>query len=305
LQKWHFELMITTKDTTISVRQYLSKHLLIPRHLVSALRKNHRVLVNQKYQPMNVPLNVGDIISLDFTPIDFKLPVQNIIADNTVKPTILYEDADLLIVNKPQGYKTHPNQPMESHTVINFCESYLNAKGQHVYMVHRLDKYTSGAIIFGKNPAVVPILIRLIQAKSIHRTYLAWTWGHFTKNHGTINLPIGFDDTDQRKRKVDGRDAKEAQTDYEIIRTTEHHSLIKLKLHTGRTHQIRVHMAAIGHPIVGDPLYNTNSSYPHMLLHSWQLKLIRPFYCDTRTITSNPPDYFKNFPSIIEENESR
>lgn len=304
MQTWHFKLTIAPKDKTIPIRQYLSKHLLIPRHLVSSLRKNHRVLVNQKYQPMNVTLNPGDIINIKFIPNDFKLPIQSILSDATIQPEILYEDTDLLVVNKPQGYKTHPNQPGESHTIINFCEAYLNAKNQHVYMVHRLDQYTSGAIIFGKNPAVVPILVRLIQNKSIHRTYLAWTSGHFTKNHGTINLPIGFDDTDQRKRKINGRDAKEARTDYEVIQTTDQYSLIKINLHTGRTHQIRVHMAALGHPIVGDPLYNTNSNYPHMLLHSWQLKLIRPFYCDTRIITSNPPDYFKHFPSIVKENKS-
>lgn len=295
MSTWSYSLKANNIESTINVRQYLSKHLLIPKHLIFSLRKQQHVLINQQYRPMNFTIKNGESIQLTFTDTDFSLPVQHLIADENIKPTILYEDDDVLVVNKPRGYKTHPNQPGETHTLLNFCEAYLNQSNQHAYMIHRLDQYTSGAIIVGKNPAVVPILVRLIKDKIIHRTYLAWVAGHFSKTSGTIDKPIGYDDNDKRKRKINGYNAKPAVTDYQVIRTKGDYSLVKLVLHTGRTHQIRVHLSSLGHPIIGDPLYNLDNNYSNMLLHSWKLKLIRPYYLDEITITSPLPKVMKKF----------
>ncbi|MBC6388575.1 RluA family pseudouridine synthase [Lactobacillus kunkeei] len=295
MQKWEYKLTVSEIDEETSLREYLKKRLLIPKHLIFTLRTNERVLVNNKYLPMNFAIKDGDKIHITFIEDDFSLPVQNLVPDDSVKPDILYEDADLLVVNKPHGFKTHPNQPGETNTLLNFCEAYLNKTNQHAFMIHRLDQFTSGAIIVGKNPAVVPILVRLIKDKIIHRNYLAWVDGIITPPTGTIDKPIGFDPDDKRKRKIDEVKPLQAKTDYMVQSTTADHSLVELSLHTGRTHQLRVHLSSIGHPIVGDPLYNPNSVNVDMLLHSWKLTLIRPYYMDEIEIKSPLPDSFKKF----------
>lgn len=295
MQKWQYKLKVSGINEETPLRQYLQRQLLIPKHLIFSLRTNKRVLVNNKYLPMNFAIKSGDEVDLTFIENDFSLSVQNLIPDDSIKPDILYEDDNLLVVNKPSGFKTHPNQPGETNTLLNFCEAYLNKTNQHAFMIHRLDQFTSGAIIVGKNPAVVPILVRLIKDKIIHRNYLAWTDGVINSSSGTIDKPIGLDPDDKRKRKIDGIKPLSAKTDYVVKSTTKDHSLVELSLHTGRTHQLRVHLSSIGHPIVGDPLYNPTSDNENMLLHSWKLTLVRPYYMDQIEIKSPLPEAFKKF----------
>ncbi|UQS84560.1 RluA family pseudouridine synthase [Apilactobacillus apisilvae] len=294
MKKWGYDLKVSTNIKNLSLREYLSKHLLIPKHLIFSLRKDHRVTVNNKYIPMNFTVKDGDQLRIVFIESDFHLPVQNILPDNHKIINILFENEDILVVNKMAGIKTHPNQPNESGTLLNFCENYLNKENKHAYMIHRLDQETSGAIIVGKNPAVVPILVRLIKDKIIHRTYLTWVEGIFQNKSDNINLPIGFDQNDKRKRKINGTSSQKALTRYEVLKERNNCSLVEVQLQTGRTHQIRVHMKAMNHPIIGDPLYNPESISPKMLLHSWKLKLIFPYYMITKVLESPVNDYFKN-----------
>lgn len=295
MQKWHYLVLIKDLSEPISIKEYLKKHLLIPKHFIYPLRREKRVLVNQKYITMNSLVNNGDEIELTFIKDDFTLPVQNLIADDSHSIDVLYEDDDILVVNKPAGYKTHPNQPGEVNTVLNFCEAYLNEKNQHAYMIHRLDQQTSGALIVGKNPVVVPILVRLIKDKVINRIYTAVVNGQFKQLNGVIESPIGLDPDDKRKRKIDGINPLSAKTAYRVLSTTEQHSIVQLKLFTGRTHQLRVHLASINHPIVGDPLYGQNLNNQQMLLHSTQLHLVRPFYFDTININAPLPNQFNQY----------
>lgn len=295
MQKWHYHVLIKGLSHPISIKEYLKKHLLIPKHFIYPLRRQKRVLVNQKYITMNSLVNNDDEIDLTFTEDDFTLPVQNLIADDSHSIDVLYEDNDILVMNKPAGYKTHPNQPGEVNTVLNFCESYLNKKNQHAYMIHRLDQQTSGALIVGKNPVVVPILVRLIKDKVINRIYTAVVNGQFEQLDGVIENPIGLDPNDKRKRKIDGVNFQSAKTAYQVLSTTEQHSIVQLKLFTGRTHQLRVHLSSINHPIVGDPLYGQNSASQQMLLHSTQLHLVRPFYFNTIDINAPLPHQFNQY----------
>lgn len=293
MHKWTYQIIVQNLKSTISIREYLSQYLLIPKHLIFSLRKNKRVTVNKKYLPMNFTVKNDDHIKITFIDNDFNLPTQNLLPDNSQSIKILFENNDLLVVNKKRGIKTHPNKPQEIGTLLNFCEGYLNKFNQHAYMIHRLDQETSGAIIVGKNPAVVPILVRLIKKKTIHRTYLAWVNGIFHQKMGKINLPIGYDQTDKRKRKINGPNAKKALTEYQVIKEYKNKSLVEINIQTGRTHQIRVHMQAMGHPIIGDPLYNEKNNVDNMLLHSWKLKLITPYYMQTKIIVSPIPKEFK------------
>ncbi|MCK8624956.1 RluA family pseudouridine synthase [Apilactobacillus xinyiensis] len=276
MNTWSYHLTVKS-NKEINIKDYLSKKLLIPKHLIYSLRKDKRILVNQKYLPMNFNIKNSDKLSLKFQDSDFNLPIQNILPDESRTIPIVYENDDLIVVNKPKGIKTHPNYKFEKGTLLNFIEAYLNQKNQHAYMIHRLDKETSGLIIIGKNPAVVPILIRLIKDKAIKRCYLAWVEGVVTKKRGVINQPIGLDSRDPRKRKINGANAKNALTKYKVITTKNNKSLLALELETGRTHQIRVHLSSIHHPIIGDPLYNSNKYDCRMFLHAWKLKLILPF----------------------------
>ncbi|WP_353486023.1 RluA family pseudouridine synthase [Apilactobacillus xinyiensis] len=276
MNTWSYHLTVKS-NKEINIKDYLSKKLLIPKHLIYSLRKDERILVNQKYLPMNFNVKNSDKLSLKFQDSDFNLPIQNILPDESRTIPIVYENDDLIVVNKPKGIKTHPNYKLEKGTLMNFIEAYLSQKNQHAYMIHRLDKETSGLIIIGKNPAAVPILIRLIKDKAIKRCYLAWVEGVVTKKRGVINQPIGLDSHDPRKRKINGVKAKNALTKYKLITTKNNKSLLALELETGRTHQIRVHLSSIHHPIIGDPLYNSNNYDCRMFLHAWKLKLILPF----------------------------
>ena len=178
---------------------------------------------------------------------------------------VLFENRDLLVVNKPRGQKSHPNEEGETGTVMNDVAGYLAGSNDGAYMVHRLDLQTSGAMIVAKNPIVVPVLNRLIADGLIHREYVAVVEGRL-EGIGCWDWPIGRDPEDPRWRAVDGLHAQPARTYYRSLAANDQRSLVQLRLATGRTHQLRVHLAHSGHPIVGDPIYN-RASAERMLLH--------------------------------------
>ena len=163
----------------------------------------------------------------------------------------------------------------ETDTALNDCATYL---GSSPYIVHRLDMLTGGLLLVAKNPAVVPILNRELTTKTFHREYLAKViHADKLKKNGTIDLPIGQDPDDQRKRMVN-KTGLHAVTHYELLKKySDNTALVKLTLETGRTHQIRVHLAAIGCPIVGDPLYNPDFAGENLALDAYEISLIKPF----------------------------
>ncbi|POH11259.1 RNA pseudouridine synthase [Fructilactobacillus sanfranciscensis] len=289
---YHYQLKVPNSFDNQSVRAYLSDYLLLPKHLIFSLRTHFRVKVNQKYLPMNFKIHAGDQIDLTFTAEDFTAPHQPLIIDQSKPLKVLWENEDFMIVNKDRGDKTHANQPDESHATLNYAAGYLDS--QQPYIVHRLDQQTSGALIIAKNLVVVPILTRLIREKAVKRTYLTWVRGHFKQLSGTINLPIGRDLTDQRKRKINGEDAKRAITHYQVVKEVAGNSLLKVQLETGRTHQIRVHLASLNHPIINDPLYDVKANLQKpMLLHSWKVEMKTPFYHNSLDVTAPLPPEMK------------
>ena len=225
---------------------------------------------------------------LQFRGDEFRHPGNNqYIPTNNPKLDVLYENRVLLVVNKPRGQKSHPNETGETGTLMNDVAGYLH---HQAYMVHRIDLQTSGAVIVAKNPVVVPILDRLISLGKIHREYLALVEGQI-KGSGEWDWPIGNDPSDIRKRKVNGEHSQRAQTFYQTVKSNSEYSLVDLKLGTGRTHQLRVHLEYSGHPIVGDPIYNPSSS-AKMYLHGYKQRLVVPFSNQKITITAPLPDYF-------------
>lgn len=290
---WLFQRQLDASTSPQSLRDLLAVHWLLPKYLIRQLRINQRVLVNNQYFPVNTIIHGGDQVDLKFITADFAHLPKPIAADSSGTVEVVYEDHDLLIVNKHRGEKTHPNQPAELGSTLNFAANYLAGKNESPYMVHRLDMETSGALIIAKNPVVVPILNRQISSKTIKRTYLTWVHGMGLPETGTIDLPIGRDLEDKRKRKVNGINSQSALTSYQVINEQAGNSLLRVNLQTGRTHQIRVHLAAIGHPLIGDPLYSEDSNQQPMLLHSWQVTFPLPFSHQWRTVKAPIPDNFR------------
>ncbi|AQW21292.1 RNA pseudouridine synthase [Lentilactobacillus curieae] len=295
--QWHYNLIIPKSFPQTTLKEVLSNYYGLPKHLLYSVRKAERVTVNGNYLPVSFAVKGGDSIQLEFIPEDFESAFPTVLVDKSYQPQILYETDDVIVVNKRRGDKTHPNQPGENGATINQLAGYLDATGIVPYMIHRLDQETSGAIIFGKNPAVVPSLVDDIRHKVTERTYLAWVHGTFDSDHGTINSPIGKDPEDKRKRKVSTIDGQNAITHYQVCDSRNGYSLIQIKLETGRTHQIRVHMQSIGHPLVGDPLYS-DDSFTHMLLHSQTIRFKLPFYRNWVSVEAPVPADFKSFINV-------
>ncbi|WP_265668068.1 RluA family pseudouridine synthase [Lactobacillus amylovorus] len=267
---YNFTLFYPKNLDPLPVSEVLRK-LLIPRKWRHYLRIEQNVTVNGKYRYFNEKIFPGDQIDIKLDQVD---STQQVYPASGKMPDVIYEDNNLLIINKKKGQKTHPNLN-ETDTALNDCATYL---GTTPYIVHRLDMLTGGLLLVAKNPAVVPILNRELTTKIFHRDYLAKViQADKLKEKSTIDFPIGKNPTDQRKRMARS-DGLRAVTHYELLKKYDSNTaLVKLTLETGRTHQIRVHLSAIGCPIVGDPLYNPDFAGENLALDAYEISLIKPF----------------------------
>ena len=253
----HF--IIKDLPNPLTIRTALKKWYL-PRKWQHELRSQRRILINHQYRPFNTLLDNGD--QVDFS-LDLNFKNQNYLAAAQYDFSVRYENSDLLVIDKPAGIKTHPNQPQENDTLFNQVRTYLG---------------------------FIPIMNRQLSQKIMSRNYLAVTqYNPQVANVGSIKRPLGHDLLDPRKRQITSQGLF-AWTDYRIIQHNQRYALVQLQLHTGRTHQIRVHLQSIGMPILGDPLYGTTST--RMYLHAYQLKYQRPFSQDFQTVTISIPEDF-------------
>lgn len=275
------EFTVQPQEDGLSLSDYLT-HLHIPRKTKHFLRIQKNVWINQHNKPFHTIVRSGNRITLDID--ETMYPEHKVVPGDASLVDCLYEDEHLIIVNKPIHIKTHPNQPNECDTMLNHVAQYI--KG-HPYVVHRLDKETSGCLLFAKNPVILPFLTRMVEDKELYRIYEAVATGKIQRNQFTLDAPIGRDRHDKRKRCINYRNGQKAVTHIKVLARSQNETRIQCQLETGRTHQIRVHLASIHHPLKGDPLYGKQSD--RLYLHASQLHLVHPLTKEEIHVQSPTP----------------
>lgn len=263
------------------------------------LIENSGVTVNEKQVDKKHRLSVGDVVDLQIPdPVPYAAKAENIPLD------IVYEDDYLLVVNKPKGMVVHPAAGNYDGTLVNallyHCgESLSGINGVlRPGIVHRIDKDTSGLLIVAKNDFAHAHLAKQIKDHSFTREYEAVVFGNLKNDEGTVDAPIGRNPNDRKKMCVTTKNSKNAVTHYSVIRRYKGYTHIKCILETGRTHQIRVHMAYLGHPVAGDVVYgvkNEKVAFTGQCLHARKIGFVHPKTEEYLEFTSQLPDYFNDF----------
>ena len=214
------------------------------------------------------------------------------------KLDIIYEDKFIIVVSKPAHLLTIATTKEKERTLYHKAIEYEKKKNKNnkIFIVHRLDKDTSGLMLVAKNDYIHEKLAKMIQEKVVERYYLALVEGTFNHETGTIDAPIGRDNYNREKQVVTSINSKKAITHFKVLKRYKNYTLIECKLETGRTHQIRVHMAYINHPVVGDPLYGKKikDSDFGQLLHSYKIKFPHPRTGKILEFEKEPPEEFEN-----------
>lgn len=289
------EFHIKQDDEGNRIDKWLCGHKMgLTRSGLQKLIENNSVFVNEKPVNKNYKLKNSDhVVVIIPEPEPLEAKPQNIPID------IVYEDDDLLVVNKPKGMVVHPAAGNPDGTLVNallyHCKGRLSGINGVIRpgIVHRIDKLTSGLLIIAKNDAAHNILAEQIKLHSFTREYRAVNCGRFKESSGTVDAPIGRSKYDRKKMCVTQQNSKRAVTHYEVIEEFGQYSMLKFCLETGRTHQIRVHSAYIGHPVLGDSVYGKPfKGLDGQCLHAKKIGFIHPSTKEYMEFDSELPDYF-------------
>lgn len=273
---------IHSDDDNLDLKQYLRRRAAVSLTAWRKLKRTGTVTVNGEPATGRTILHTGDILHLVWHE-------ENHLSPTAAPLRILYEDEFLLIIDKPAGMLVHPTASEEGTSVGNIVTHYYRQKGLSIafHPIHRLDRGTSGILAIAKVAHIQQILSAQNHSQ-MSRTYLALVHGTLAPR-GSVTTPIARKEGSIIERTV-SEDGQEAHTDYETLLTRDGLSLVRLTLHTGRTHQIRVHMASIGHPLIGDDLYGSPyHAFPRQALHSSQLSFIHPITNQNICIISSLP----------------
>ena len=278
---------IIKKNTYTNLKQILKEELNMSDRLITKLKRYHSIFLNHAEASIHSSVQLGDFIECHF---DWSEENANIIP-NKMDLDILYEDDSLLVINKPPYLAVHPSCNHFFNSLSNGVRFYFDEIGlkKKIRPVNRLDKDTSGIVIFAKNEYIQESLIRQMKNKTFQKKYYAIVEGILEEKHGTIHAPI--------KRKADSiiercihLDGETAITHYKVVKEYSTYSLLSCLLETGRTHQIRVHCKYIGHPIIGDTLYGSPSPFiARQALHAYEVSFIHPITKEPFTITAALP----------------
>ena len=309
-------LSVREEDHGMRLDSYLAAAADMSRSAAVRLIESKEVLLNGRPADKKARVSAGDEVTYEIP-----APKASEVAAEDIPLSVLYEDDDLLVIDKPSGMVVHPAAGNEDGTLVNallhHCGNSLSGIGGELRpgIVHRIDKDTSGLIAVAKNDAAHRSLAAQLEDHSMHRVYHALVNGGFHEDEGTVDLPIGRHPKDRKKMAVlrEGQgNARRAVTHYKVLCRFGSVTYLSLRLETGRTHQIRVHMAAKGHPLLGDTVYgggNTPFEKKHaslfsgQCLHAKELTFVHPRTGERMTVVSELPPDFVRLLSILEEKE--
>lgn len=260
-----FKYTVTEEESGQTLKQIVRQHFSFSSRLMSKLKLNKLIFVNGESMPGWISVYAGDEVSItlpeeksDFPPED--IPIE-----------IVYEDDDIIVINKQPGIVVHPTKGKPYHTIANGLMKKMLDEGKEykIRFVNRLDMNTSGLLIVAKNSHAQDSLIKQMEKDHIRKKYIALADGQFEEADGTVDLPLGRPDPDEVERWVLPVDKGgfPSVTHYHVLEQFKKYALVELNLETGRTHQIRVHLSAIGHPIVGDHLYCNGDPFEYRRIH--------------------------------------
>lgn len=265
--------------------------------------------INGEPGKSGIRLELGDVVEYHLD----ELPEAQPLIPEDIPLDVIYEDDALLVINKPAGLVVHPAAGNQRGTLVSallFREpedfSGVGEDATRPGIVHRLDKDTSGALVIARTPDAYANLKNSFQERKVDKIYLAIANGHFKENFAAIDAPIGRDPKNRQKMAVLGEGGREALTKYRVISEYHGASLLQVRLYTGRTHQIRVHLSHIGHPVLGDGLYggpgkSTYFDCGRQMLHAWKLAIPHPITGERMVFTApTPPDFRKNLDVFAE-----
>ncbi len=254
-----------------------------PRAALQRLFASNNILLNKKSTRPGIKVRIGDVIEIDLSPLEFIVP--------DIELPVIYEDDDLLVVDKPSGVISHARgRFFDEPSVASFVRQVSAQTGERAGIVHRLDRATSGVMVCAKNAATLSWLQQQFSGRKVEKTYYAVISGHLPSKEGIIDMPIGRNPKKPQTFQV-REDGKAAVTQYKVLQTSAKHDLVELMPKTGRTHQLRVHLKALGVPIVGDELYD-GEPFSRLMLHALKLT-IHDRQGELKSYNSPLPDTFK------------
>ena len=268
---------ISNDEELIRIDKYLVNNTDISRSKIKEMINQGLILVNGKSVKSSYILKLNDNIK-----ITGKLDEVSTFEKEDIKLDIVYEDDNVIVINKPSGMVVHPANGHYSGTLVNallaHTDKLSNKDDIRPGIVHRIDKDTSGLLVVAKNNKAHELLANQLKDKTLSREYIALVHGRINHDTGTIDAPIGRDKNDRKKMSVTDENSKEAVTHFKVLERFKNATLIECKLETGRTHQIRVHMNYINHPIVGDPVYGYKKNINDFgqMLHAKKIGFINP-----------------------------